>query len=416
MNSGDRPAQLSAQIAPSAKEFTHPPAAGNNAPIDAGAATAAATARTNVLDDKSDTLRNPDRLAALKDTGLLDSAPEEAFDRITRLVAHLLNTPVSLVSLVDADRQFFKSAQGLPEPLASARQTPLSHSFCKHVVIGGVPLVVNEATQHAAVRSNPAVREYGLMAYLGVPIRSKEGHVIGSLCAVDVKPRQWTKSELTALQDIAEILKSEIDLRREIDERRRAEEQQQLLIRELNHRVRNTLASAQSVVQLSLRGANSVEAVKASVNDRIGALARAYTMLSNGEWAPASVTDIAAGELAALGVENRADLSGPPVHLPPDPAVSFAMALHELAANAVRHGALSQPQGRITLNWQLIPGEAGNVMLLNWTESGEPRIAAPPREGLGLTLLRRLVEGALGGEVALDFAPTGLRVRLIAKI
>lgn len=416
MTSTDRPAQQAAQVPSSAAEFTSSRAAGSNLQADDGAATVAATARAGDLNDNKDILRNADRLAALKDTGLLDSAPEEAFDRITRLVAHLLDTPVSLVSLVDADRQFFKSAQGLPEPLASERQTPLSHSFCQHVVIGGAPLVVNEATQHVAVRNNPAVREYGLMAYLGVPIRSKDGHVIGSLCAVDVKPRQWTKSELTALQDIAEILKSEIDLRREIDERRVAEQQQQLLIRELNHRVRNTLAAAQSVVQLSLRSTNDIETVKTSVNSRIGALARAHSMLSDRQWAPASVAEIASGELAVFGAEGRVALVGPPVHLAPDPAVSFAMAMHELAANAARHGALSQPLGRIALNWTLIPGDGGNVMLLNWTESGGPRVTAPKSEGLGTTMLRRLIEGPLGGDLAFDYDPAGLRVRITAKV
>lgn len=416
MTSGDKPGQQSAQVPSSTAQFTRSLPADKNEPKHAGAATAAATVRTGNLNDNRDILRNADRLAALKDTGLLDSAPEEAFDRITRLVAHLLSTPVSLVSLVDADRQFFKSAQGLPEPLASTRQTPLSHSFCQHVVIGGAPLVVNEATQHVAVRSNPAVREYGLMAYLGVPIRSKDGHVIGSLCAVDVKPRQWTKSELTALEDIAEILKSEIDLRREIDERRAAEQQQQLLIRELNHRVRNTLAAVQSVVQLSLRASDDLDAIKASINSRIGALARAHTMLSNREWAPARIAEILAGEFGAIGDESRVTLEGPPVELSPDPAVSFAMAVHELAANAAKHGALSQPQGRVVLKWTLIPGDAGNVMLLNWTESGGPQVAAPKSEGLGTTLLRRLIEGPLGGDLALDYAPAGLRARITAKV
>jgi two-component sensor histidine kinase len=379
-------------------------------------AAAAAAGRTGNLNDNKDILRNADRLAALNGTGLLDSAPEEAFDRITRLVAHLLDTPLSLVSLVDADRQFFKSAQGLPEPLATTRQMPLSHSFCQHVVIGGAPLIVNEATQHAAVRENPAVSEYGMMAYLGVPIRSKEGHVIGSLCAVDTKPRQWTKSELTALQDIAEILKSEIDLRREIDERRAAEQQQQLLIRELNHRVRNTLASAQSVVQLSLRAGGDVEAMKASINARIGALSRVHTTLSEKQWGPAPIADIIGPELAFFGADGRVTLEGPPLAFATDQAVALVMAIHELAANAVRHGALSVPEGRVALNWSVIPGDAGNAVFINWIESGGPLVGAPKSEGLGTALLRRLVEGPLGGVIALDYAATGLRARLTAKI
>lgn len=360
----------------------------------------------------ADILRDPRRLAALKETGLLDSAPEEAFDRITRLVAHLLGTPVSLVSLVDADRQFFKSAHGLP---ADMRETPLSHSFCQHVVIAGAPLVVNEATQHQAVRNNPAVREFGIIAYLGVPIRSADGHVLGSLCAVDLKPRQWTKAELRALEDIAEILKSEIDLRREIEERRRAEEQQQLLIRELNHRVRNTLATVQSVVQLSLRAYGDIDEIKTSIGARIGALARAHTMLSDRQATTAAIADIASGELSSWLGDARATLDGPPVELPSEHAVAFAMALHELVTNAAKHGALSVPDGRVALTWKLTRENDTDLVVLDWIETGGPRPVAPKREGFGTSLLKRLVEGPLGGTVALDYAASGLRARMTVK-
>ena len=104
-------------------------------------------------------LRSEARLAVLWRTGLLDTLPEEVFDRLTRLVQRLLGAPVALVSLVDADRQFFKSAVGLPEPWATRRETPLSHSFCQHVVATGAPLRVEDARQHGLVRDNPAVSE-----------------------------------------------------------------------------------------------------------------------------------------------------------------------------------------------------------------------------------------------------------------
>ena len=96
-------------------------------------------------------LHNPDRLRALSATALLDSKPEQAFDRLTRLAARVLGAPVSLVSLVDRDRQFFKSAEGLAEPWLSERQTPLSHSFCQHVVTTNAPLVVTDARDHPLV-------------------------------------------------------------------------------------------------------------------------------------------------------------------------------------------------------------------------------------------------------------------------
>ncbi len=111
----------------------------------------------------------PARLAAVRRTSLLDTPPEEAFDRVTRLAARLLGTPVSLISLVEKDRQFFVSATGLQEPLATTRATPIAYSFCRHVVESGARLVVEDARRHPLVRTNPAVRELGWVAYAGVP-------------------------------------------------------------------------------------------------------------------------------------------------------------------------------------------------------------------------------------------------------
>src|SRR5687768_18529712 len=110
------------------------------------------------------------RLTAVTRTALLDTPPEEAFDRLTRMAARLLGAPVSLLTLVTDDRQFFKSAMGLPEPWASRRSLPLSHSFCRQVVVSGEPLVVEDSRRHPLLRGNPAVRDLGWIAYAGVPL------------------------------------------------------------------------------------------------------------------------------------------------------------------------------------------------------------------------------------------------------
>ena len=158
-------------------------------------------------------LRDEARLAALWRTGLLDTPAEEVFDRLTGLVRRLLGAPVALVSLVDTDRQFFKSALGLPEPWAARRETPLSHSFCQHVVATGAPLRVEDARQHALVCDSLAVPELGVVAYLGVPLATADGQVLGSLCAIDTEPRNWTAEDAAALRDLAALAMSEVSLR-----------------------------------------------------------------------------------------------------------------------------------------------------------------------------------------------------------
>jgi PAS domain S-box-containing protein len=158
-------------------------------------------------------VQDPARLAALQGLGLLDSLPEEAFDRLTRLASRVTGAPVALVSLVDAHRQFFKSAVGLPEPWATRRETPLSHSFCQHVVATREPLIISDARQHPTVRDNLAVSDLGVIAYAGIPLLLSSGEVLGSFCAIDTKPRDWSPGDISALKDIAGAVISEIELR-----------------------------------------------------------------------------------------------------------------------------------------------------------------------------------------------------------
>ena len=154
-----------------------------------------------------------ERVAAVARTTLLDTPPEEAFDRLTRMAARLLGTPISLITLVTEDRQFFKSATGLPEPWASRRGSPLSHSFCRHVAVSGEALVVEDTRRHPLLRGNPAVRELGWIAYAGVPLVTRQGHVVGAFSVVDGMPRLWSERDVALLRDLAACAASEIELR-----------------------------------------------------------------------------------------------------------------------------------------------------------------------------------------------------------
>jgi hypothetical protein len=169
-------------------------------------------ARRQRSDGKSSAVHAPERLRELHRSMLLDSPPEESFDRLTRLTSSVLNVPVALVSLVASDRQFFKSCLGLRQPWAAQRQTPLSHSFCQHVVESRRPLVVSDAREHPVLRNNPAIGDLGVIAYAGAPLISPNGHVLGTLCAIDYQPRHWTTEQVEILCNLAGSVLSEIQL------------------------------------------------------------------------------------------------------------------------------------------------------------------------------------------------------------
>jgi GAF domain-containing protein len=168
----------------------------------------------DVPEDVQQAVRDAARVRALRATGLLDSPVDEAFDRLARIAAEALNAPVALVSLVDENRQFFKSCLGLPEPWASERETPLSHSFCQHTLASGEPLVIDDAREHPALKDNPAIDDLNVVAYAGIPLMDRDGFVLGTLCAIDDKPRHWTASQVDLLKDIAASVAREIELHR----------------------------------------------------------------------------------------------------------------------------------------------------------------------------------------------------------
>jgi GAF domain-containing protein len=158
-------------------------------------------------------VRDPARLEALRSSRLLDTPAEASYDRLTRLARNLLNAPIAQISLVDEDRQFFKSADGMDEPWASARETPLSHSICQHAVDARVPLVIEDARVHPVVRGNLAIRDLNVVAYAGIPLITAAGHALGTLCVIDHKPRAWTGEQIETLKTLAAAVLAQIELR-----------------------------------------------------------------------------------------------------------------------------------------------------------------------------------------------------------
>ena len=148
-------------------------------------------------------------------------AGDEPFDRLARLAARILDVPTSLVTIVEEDRQRFPGQAGLPEPWATRRETPLSYSFCKHVVAAGAPVEIADAREDDRVRDNPAIPEFGIVAYLGVPLASPDGTVFGSVCAMDQRPRAWTADDRALLTDVCTAAATEVHLRLLLDRERR---------------------------------------------------------------------------------------------------------------------------------------------------------------------------------------------------
>lgn len=192
----------------------------------------------------------------------------------------------------------------------------------------------------------------------------------------------------------------------DVTERTRGEQHLRLVVNELNHRVKNTLAMIQALAAQTFRDANNLPQAQATFSARIMALARANDLLTGENWEAASLADIVAGVSVAHGGNqpHRFDTKGPYVRLSPKVALSLSMAMHELATNAVKYGALSVAGGKVDVTWTLASGR----LRIEWRESGGPPVNEPARRGFGSRLVERGLAGEMGGSAIISFEPTGV--------
>jgi GAF domain-containing protein len=164
-------------------------------------------------DERRAKLADPLRLQAIEETGLLGVKEDPVLHRLTRLAAKTLDASVSLMSLVEEDRQFFASSWGLPEPWATERGTTLLHSFCQHVVVSNQPLLVTDARKHPLVQRNLAIQDLDVIAYIGVPLVDSKDNTLGSMCVIEHEPRQWRSQDVELLHDLAAAVMDRVENR-----------------------------------------------------------------------------------------------------------------------------------------------------------------------------------------------------------
>ena len=199
-------------------------------------------------------------------------------------------------------------------------------------------------------------------------------------------------------------------LTRDITERKRAEERQSLLVRELDHRVKNVLASVSTIAQRTRESSGSMDQFLKMFDGRIKSMANAHALLSRNHWHGVSLAELIRKELAPCVSEGSSCVEGPDVLLAAEATQPIAIVLHELVTNASKYGALSTPQGHITVRWEW--RDAHHRLVLKWIEAGGPPVAAPNQPGFGTDAIRNVVPYELGGMVELSFAADGLRCRI----
>ena len=228
----------------------------------------------------------------------------------------------------------------------------------------------------------------------------------------------WVSSRAVPIRPIGGDVTEWFGAATDITARRLHEEHQRLLLNELNHRVKNTLAIVQSLALQTLRGAEDMGAACDRFEARLHALALAHDVLTRQQWEHAPLGDIVRTAIAPSLVADpeRFDIEGPEMQLDPQRALALSMALHELFTNAMKYGALSTRPGRVRIHWRAEAVQGRRSLVLSWQEMDGPQVHAPEHRGFGSRLIERGLRHDLGGDVALDFNTAGVTCRITAPM
>lgn len=308
---------------------------------------------------------------------------------LARLTAHSDNSPLAIVE-IDRDQRVVAWSQGA-ERLFGWRSAEVAGFRAARIKWISPDDDGHFAELMAAMIDGASERETRTLRFC-----TAEGYTLDCECYC------------SALRDAAGRLVSINVQMLDVTERKRAEDTQRLLVGELNHRVKNTLASVQAIAQQTLRHSSGPSDFAPTFLGRVQSLAKAHSLLSSATWQGASLRDLVTGQ-AAIGTfaPERLVASGPDIDLAPEPALHLALVLHELVTNAHKYGALSVPAGTVSLTWRV----TNSLLELDWIERGGPPPAAPSHRGFGTALIERSLKADGGGATA-TYDPAGIAWRM----
>lgn len=332
-----------------------------------------------------------ERLAVVRRYDILDTPPDGAFDRITRIAARFFDVPIAIVSIVDHDRIWFKSRYGL-----AAEEIPRSPGLCASAILDNKPWVLTDAKVDPRSLTNPLVAgDFGLRFYAGVPLRTCDGFNLGTLCVIDREPRQVRDDELATLSDLGAIVMDELELRRSA---RKAVADREVLLKDVHHRVKNNLQVVSSLVALQRRSVppDLRKYFDESLN-RIQSIGRLHEKFYLGQ--NVETFDVATylGELAetvidSFGMTGRVSVQvqGGPIQIGLDTGTPLALLVAEVITNSCKHAFPDDRTGEINIEAQETSGQLHLQIRDNGV--GMPLEQEPDTSSMGHRLITNFVQ------------------------
>ncbi|HEX5378722.1 MAG TPA: HWE histidine kinase domain-containing protein [Phenylobacterium sp.] len=334
---------------------------------------------------------------------------------VVRSTARRIAGADGVAFILREEAQCFYMDEDAIAPLWKGQRFPLDACISGWAMLNRQTVVIPDIYKDSRV-PHDVYRPTFVRSMVMTPVRPNDPiAAIGAYWAVE---RQPTEDEVTKLQIMARATAAALDSALMHASLAETLQRRKVLLRELDHRCKNTLATVQSIAHQTLRCSPSPEDFVEAFNGRLGALARAHELLTRGAWGHAGLKAVLAQALGMFGGADgeRIRVSGPDILLAPESSVAMHMTLHELAVNAARHGALSVESGRLAVEWSVDMAAEPRALDLTWTETGGPEVAADPVRGFGCRLIEKGVAREFGGQARLTFAPEGVRFRLQAPL
>lgn len=347
--------------------------------------------------------RQQELVARLGSESLTESDLSAFLNKAAQRVAQELGVElVKVLELLPGDREFFlRAGTGWSPGLVGKAHVPADlQSQAGYTLSNGTPVIVDDLRVETRFTGPPLLHDHGVVSGLSVIIYGRDGRPLGVIGAHTTKRRRFGERDVSFLGSVANVIAAVI-------EQRLSDSRQNLLIRELRHRSGNLFSQLLALFSQSARTSTSIQDLATKFEARVMALANAHKLITEGGWQATSFQQILNVLLAPFS--DRINFEGPDLYLDPDPAFGLSAAIHELATNASKYGALSNGEGQLDLSWSVARSEQGPFLKIDWRERGGPAPAEARTAGFGSKLIKAVIERQLNGKVEQNFAPEGLQ-------
>jgi PAS domain S-box-containing protein len=366
--------------------------------------------RIKLQDELKSRAKQQEALAQLGERALAETDIERLLNDVVSTVA--LTLPVDFVKVLelmpgDSDLLLRAGFGWKAGSIGSVVMSRERDDYARHILDAAVPVVTDDFAAETRFVVPDYLRAHACVSGMSTIIVGQDGRAYGVLGVCTGRRRQFSAQDCSFLAAVANLVAGAI-------QRRQLEQRHELMIRELRHRSGNLFSQLLALFSQTARNSRTMAELTSSYQSRVMALANAHRLITEAGWKSTSLNDLL--RLVLGPFLERVSLRGPPVDLEPDPTFSLSAALHELASNAIKHGSLSIPQGRLELIWSVAPSHRGMTLTFDWIERDGPPIRRPRRTGFGSRLIGLVIERQMNGEVHSTYTRDGFATRMIVPL